>query len=121
MDTALVLGGSVGGNLVGKILPTFGNPYLDAAKGTAVAVGIRMLGQRMLGRDRARFLGAGAMQPVLKGLIVALAPSAAPFLADYETMGSYLPMGDPYADGGYLGDGQVIEPDVAQGIGSYMS
>lgn len=119
IDTAMVLGGSIGGNMVAKLLPVMGNPWLEAAKGTAVAVGVRMLGDKFVGRDKARFLGAGAMQPVLKQLIITLAPASAPFLADYESVGAYLPVGDPYQDGGYLA-GEVIEPEVAQGIGSYM-
>jgi hypothetical protein len=111
MDTAMVLGGGAVVRAAGKVLPTFANPYAEAAKGVAVAIGVRMLGARFLGRERARFLGAGAMQVPVKNLIVAQLPAAAGFLGDYEVTGSPM-MGDPYADGGYLADGQAYGMDV---------
>lgn len=122
IDTALVLGGGAVGRVVGGLLPAMKNPYAEAAKGTLVAVGVRMLGKRFLGDDKARFAAAGAMQPVLKNLILSFSPTAASYLGDYETMGSY-GLGDPYGNGGYLGDGGISTQDgvdtMGEEVGAY--
>lgn len=108
MDTVLVTAGGAVQRVAGKFLPAMANPLLDAAKGTLVAVAVGMGGRKFLGNERARFLAAGAMLPVLKNIVTAYLPAAAGYLGDYEPMGSYGPsitMGDPYPDGGYLAGG----------------
>lgn len=130
IDTALVLGGGAVGRVIGGFLPSMKdskgaiNPYVEAAKGTAVAVGVRLIGRRFLGDDKSRFAAAGAMQPVLKNLLLTFAPSAASFLGDYEPMGSYgvgsYGIGDPYDNGNYLAGGADTSSDLnTQDVGSY--
>lgn len=123
VDTGLTLVGGAGGRTIGGMLPAFANPFADAAKGTLVALGLRWVGVRFLGAERGRFIAAGAMQPVLKNLIVGLVPGLSPFLGDYEPMGAYS-LSDAYPGGGYLADGSTTVPgDMAMSgneeIGAY--
>jgi hypothetical protein len=90
-DTGAVLAGGAVGRTVGGLLPVFGNPVAEAAKGVLVAIGVRMAASKFLGADVARFAAAGAMQVPLKNLVLGFVPQAAPFLGDYGDafMGSY--------------------------------
>lgn len=123
MDTIMVTAGGAVQRVAAKFLPTMSNPLVEAAKGTAVAVAVGIAGRRFLGADRARFLAAGAMMPVLKNVVTAYLPSASAFMGDYEPLGTYSPipaeMGDPYPDGGYLGN---VDPgmDTGESLGSYQ-
>lgn len=124
MDTALLAAGGAVQRGVSKVIPVMSNPLLEAAKGTAIAVGVGMLGRRFVGNERARYLAAGAMLPVLKNIVTAYVPSAAAFLGEYEPMSSYSPlpvtMGDPYPDGGYLAGAASGSMDTADAVlGSY--
>ncbi len=83
-DTAAVLVGGAAGRTIGGMLPSFGNPVAEAAKGVLIAIGIRIAAARFLGADVARFAAAGAMQVPLKNLVVGFVPQAAPFLGDYD-------------------------------------
>lgn len=115
MDTVMVGVGGAAQRVAQKYLPAMANPLLDAAKGTVVAIAVGMVGRKFLGAERARFLAAGAMLPVLKNAVTAYVPGAADFLGDYEPMGTYSPavsMGDPYPDGGYLAGGVAPGSDL---------
>lgn len=83
-DSAAVLVGSAAGRTIGNMLPSFGNPVADAAKGVLVAIGVRMIASRFLGSDVARFAAAGAMQAPLKDLITGFVPQAGAFLGSYD-------------------------------------
>jgi len=83
-DTAAVLAGGAAGRTIGGMLPSFGNPVAEAAKGILIAIAIRMAASRFLGADVARFAAAGAMQVPLKNLVVGFVPQVAPFLGDYD-------------------------------------
>lgn len=83
-DSAAVLVGSAAGRTIGNMLPSFGNPVADAAKGVLVAIGVRMIASRFLGSDVARFAAAGAMQTPLKDLITGFVPQAGAFLGSYD-------------------------------------
>lgn len=89
-DTAAVSAGGAIGRTVGGLLPVFGNPVAEAAKGVLVAIGVRMAASKFVGADVARFAAAGAMQVPFKNLVVGFVPQAAPFLGDYsDILGSY--------------------------------
>lgn len=114
-DTGAVLVGGAVGRVASNLIPAFGNPLADAAKGFAIAIGIRMFGGRIVGPDMARVAAAGAAQVPLKNLIVGFMPQAASFLGDYEAQGAL--MGE-YSDvSGYLDAGDMVE--VAENMGSY--
>jgi hypothetical protein len=102
MDTVLVLAGGAAQRTVNNFVPAIANQYAEAAKGLAIATVLRLAAGKFLGADRARFIGAGAMQLPIKNLIVSLAPPAAGFLGDYEISTGINPLGDAYPDGGYL-------------------
>jgi hypothetical protein len=114
-DTGAVLVGGAVGRVASNVLPSFGNPIADAAKGFAIAIGVRMFGGKLVGNDMARLAAAGAAQVPLKNLIVGFVPQAATFLGDYEAQGAL--MGE-YSDvSGYLDAGDMVE--VAENMGSY--
>jgi hypothetical protein len=122
MDTVLVLAGGAAQRTVNGFVPALTNQYAEAAKGIAIAAVLRIAASKFLGGDRGRFIGAGAMQLPIKNLIVSVAPTAASYLGDYEISPTMTQMGDPYADGGYLADGQVGDYSPAptsEVMGSY--
>lgn len=120
-----VLGGGIVGRVVTDMLPAVApqgkaeSPVVTAAKGTLVAIGVRMLAKRFLGADVATDLAIGAMQVPLKTLIVGFAPAenrdkVASFLGDYS-LGAYA--GDLVAQ---LPDGtEVREFGNPAGVSSY--
>lgn len=114
-DTGAVLVGGAVGRVASNVIPSFGNPIADAAKGFAIAIGVRMFGGRMVGSDMARLAAAGAAQVPLKNLIVGFIPQAATFLGEYEPEGALM---GSYSDvSGYLDAGDMVE--VAENMGSY--
>lgn len=108
-DSIAVGVGSAAGRTIGNLLPSFGNPVADAAKGVLVAIGVRMIASRFMGSDVARFAAAGAMQAPIRDLIVGFVPAAAPFLSSYDQ-----PALSSYADvAGWIGaDGEQEEVEV---------
>ena len=93
-DTGYVLAGSALGGVASGFLPDLGNPFANAAKGVAVAVGVRMLAARFLGADGARLAAAGALQVPLKNLVIGFLPAdqqvrARALLGDYGDLGAY--------------------------------
>ena len=119
-DTLATLGGGAAAKLVGGFLPAIGGVPGAVAIGTALAIGLRMVSARFLGADMARFVGAGAMQPVLKGLISSVSPQAGAFLGDYYPYGMMA-----YPEGqvsGYLGGDAEPQVEIGEepaGVGSY--
>ena len=87
--SGLVLAGGSAGRMVNNLLPSFGNPVADTAKGVLGAYGIYYLGKRFLGADAAMDLAIGAMQVPLKTLIVGVVPQAAGLLGDYSDISAY--------------------------------
>ncbi len=119
-DTLATLGGGAAAKLVGGFLPAIGGVPGAVAIGTALAIGLRMVSARFLGADMARFVGAGAMQPVLKGLISSISPQAGAFLGDYYPYGM---MSYPEQQvSGYLAEGAEPQVEIGEepaGVGSY--
>lgn len=114
-DTAGVVGGAFIGQQANTLLPSLGSPYADAAKGIFVAVGVKMLAGRFLGRDMARFVGAGAMIAPIKTLITAVSPKAGAMLGSYDQ-----PILSSYADvAGYMDAGEEQEVEVSSYSDAY--
>jgi len=114
-DTGAVLVGGAVGRVANNMLPSFGNPIADAAKGFAIALGVRMFGGKLVGPDMARLAAAGAATVPLKNLIVGFVPQAADFLGEYEVQSSLM---GSYSDvSGYLDAGDAVE--VAENMGAY--
>lgn len=121
MDAAMTLVGGAAGRTISNLIPIGGSPIVDFAKGTVGAIAVRMLANRFLGAERARFAAAGAMQVPLKSLIVGFVPAAAPFLGDYDidALAAYSDVAG-YIDGtGSTDAGLVTEADLASYSESY--
>lgn len=73
--------GMAAGRTVSNMIPFGGtDPLMNFAKGTAVAIGIRVFGEKVLGRDMARMAAVGAMLGPTKDLVTHFLPSASTFL-----------------------------------------
>jgi hypothetical protein len=82
-ESGVALAGMAAGRTISNMIPFGGSPLIDFAKGTAVAIGIRMLGEKMIGRDLARVAAIGAMLGPTRSLIVGYFPTAGSFLGAY--------------------------------------
>lgn len=82
IGAGVVLGGMAVGRTVSNLIPigTAGDPVVDAIKGVGIGLGIRIFGEKMIGRDYARLAAIGAVVNPLKALITHYAPGAATFL-----------------------------------------
>lgn len=119
-QTVAVMAGRTLGRTISGMIP-FGsaNPLLNAGKGVAVAIGVKMLGRRFLSADLADALAVGAMIGPVTDLVSTYLPGATPFLsggpigmptfpgamASYPRLASYPQAGDDAGD--------------AEGMGSY--
>lgn len=73
--------GMAAGRTVGNMIPFgAGDPVMTFVKQTAIAIGIRVFGAKVLGNDLARIAAIGAMLNPTKDLVVSLVPQAATFL-----------------------------------------
>jgi len=122
MSGAALAGGALGKTIT-KLIP-FGdptNPLLNFGKGAAVAIGIRVLSQKVVGRDMARFAAVGAMMGPLKDLIVAYAPGASAYLGASDAP-MFFPRPIHGRIGSYSGAGSYASGDEMgedAGMGSY--
>lgn len=118
-SSGAALVGAAVGRTVSNLLPIAGGPVVNFAKGTAVAILIRMLGAKFIGQETARFAAVGAMLGPTKDLILSFAPQAAPFLSGDGVM--YLPPTVP-AFSAYSGSEDGSYEDVAgAGMGAYAA
>lgn len=90
IGSGVALVGMAAGRTISNLIPFSSSnpstqPVVDFAKGTVVAIAIRMFGQKVLGRDLARIAAIGAMIGPTKNLILAYAPSASSFLGAYDS------------------------------------
>lgn len=116
--------GSAVGRTVGNLIPFGGSPVMNFAKGAAIAIAIRTFGERLVGREMARFAAVGAMLGPVKDLVVSFVPQAETFLGRSDGV-MYMP-GFPsnYAPSlrAYSGDSagaSVIEADTGSGLNGY--
>lgn len=114
---ATLVGGAVARTVTGMLpLPKEGITGIAVGALVAVGVGWGVQQTRMVSRDTARFITAGAMQVPLKALITTFLPAAGAFLGDYDNVGAYmLPSGDGVGD--YMNSGGLAEEYVE--VGAY--
>lgn len=114
-DAGATLVGGAAARVISGYIPIQQQGLVGVAVQTAVAIGLRMIAGKVVNRDLARFVGAGAMQVPLKNLITTFVPQAGAFLGDYDGVGAYLPE---------AGVGAYLEPGVGdyenQQVGSYV-
>ena len=83
-ESGVALLGMAAGRTISNMIPIGGtSPLVKFAKGTVVAIGIRMLGEKVVGKDLARVAAIGAMLLPTKDLIVGYFPTASTFLGGY--------------------------------------
>ena len=115
VDASMVVVGGAAAKTISGFIPFGGSPVVDLAKGLIVAIGLRKVGNKFLGGDKARFLAAGALASPLKDALVGFVPGAAQYLG--EDMSAYSSIA-AYSDvAGYIdGTGSFAEPS---GVSSY--
>lgn len=83
--------GMAAGRTISNMIPFGqGDPIMGFAKSTAVAIGIRIFGAKVLGNDLARIAAIGAMLNPTKDLLISFVPQAQQFLGA-STGVMYLP------------------------------
>lgn len=115
---AVMAGRTLGRTISGMIPFGSGNPLVSAGKGVAVALGIKMLGRRVLSADLADALAVGALIGPVTDLVSAYVPGVSPFLSggpmalpSFPGMASYPTRIASYPQPSDEGD--------AEGMGSY--
>lgn len=106
MDAVKVKGGQVAARTISNALPLPKTGIAGIAVTALTAVGVGMAARKFLGADTARFIVAGAMQPVISDLVTTFVPAAAPLLGEFYPMG-------------YVEDGMDAYPSVEGEISSY--
>ena len=115
VDASMVVVGGAAAKTISGFIPFGGSPLIDLAKGLVVAIGLRKVGNKFLGGDKARFLAAGALAAPLKDVIIGYVPGAASYLG--EDMGAYSSMAAYSGVAGYVpGTGSFEE---TAGMSSY--
>jgi hypothetical protein len=117
-ESGVALLGMAAGRTISNLIPIAEtSPLIAFAKGTVVAIGIRMLGEKVIGRDLARVAAIGAMLMPVKNLVVGYFPTASTFLGSYAgNLGGVMAMPRIPARSTVTGyDGN------AQTVGSYAS
>lgn len=118
-SSVAALAGAAVGRTVSNLIPFGGSPVVNFAKGAAVAIAIRTFGERLIGREAARFAAVGAMLAPVKDLIVSFVPQAETFLGRSDQV-MYLPAFPPaYAPSLRAYAGEAVGSDViAEDTGS---
>lgn len=84
-ESGVALLGMAAGRTISNLIPFGGtSPLVKFAKGTVVAIGIRMLGEKVIGRDLARIAALGAMLAPTRELVIGYFPTASTFLGAYD-------------------------------------
>ena len=87
-ESGVALLGMAAGRTISNLIPIGGtSPLVKFAKGTIVAIGIRMLGEKVIGRDLARVAAIGAMLVPTQQLVIGYFPDASTFLSGYAQGG----------------------------------
>jgi hypothetical protein len=80
----VALAGSAVSRTVSGFIPFGGtSPIANFAKGTLVAIGIRVFGEKLIGRENARIAAIGAMMTPTRDLVVSFVPQVGPYLGTY--------------------------------------
>jgi hypothetical protein len=122
-SVAALVGGAVG-RTTANLIPFGGSPVIDFAKGAAIAIAIRTFGEKLVGREMARFAAVGAMIGPVKNLVISFVPQAQAFLGAHDGV-MYMPGFPPsHAPSlrAYSGDSVsagMVETDTGSGLGGY--
>lgn len=96
VDTGVVLIAGGAGRMLAGLIPfnastPANQPYIDFGKAALIAVGVRTLGAKFLGQDKARLAAIGVMLPATKNLVLSFAPSASTYLGAADRAPMFLP------------------------------
>lgn len=82
----VALAGGAVSRMASTLIPFGGvSPLANFAKGTLVAIGIRVFGEKLIGRENARIAAIGALMAPTRDLVVSFVPDASRFLGAYAT------------------------------------
>jgi hypothetical protein len=123
-ESGVALLGMAAGRTISNMIPIGGtDPIMKFAKGTVVAIGIRMLGEKVMGRDLARIAAIGAMIGPTRELVVGYFPTASTFLGGYAGGGVMALPRIPARQtiSAYSGQVSGYDGNAGVSVGSYAS
>ena len=119
-DAGSALIGAAVGRTVSGMIPIGGDqPIVKFAKGTAVAIAIKLFGRRLVGERVASMAAVGAMIGPLKDVIVSFVPQSSQFLGASDGGVMYLPGIPASSLQAYAGDQGAEYVGEDTGMGSY--